>query len=314
MLRAAASLFFYARFYARFSAAGLARRRAQWTPYDENLAGQTWLVTGASGGLGRAIALAANARGATVLAVARSADKLAAVRAAASAPDRLLAVTCDLARIGAVRRLAADLVARGATVDVLVNNVGVLLNDFTRTDEGLESSFASNLLGHFVLTEALVAGGALAPRGAVVNMSSGGMYGARLDLAALGRDAAAGWDGMAAYAQHKRAQVELTRYWNQQWQGQPRAYVMHPGWVDTEGVKTSLPWFRAALHQRLRNPEQGADTALWLGTTRPPLPAQGGIWLDRVLDPEHEFGFTRGGADGAALAAFLRERAAALPG
>jgi dehydrogenase/reductase SDR family protein 12 len=312
MLRAAASLFFYAKFYARFSAAGLARRRAQWTPYDENLAGQTWLVTGASGGLGRAIALAANARGATVLAVARSAEKLAAVRAAASAPDRLLAVTCDLARIGAVRRLAADLVARGATVDVLVNNVGVLLNDFTRTDEGLESSFASNLLGHFVLTEALAAGGALAASGAVVNMSSGGMYGAKLDLAALGRDSADGWDGMAAYAQHKRAQVELTRHWNQQWRGKPRAYVMHPGWADTDGVKSSLPWFRAVLHKRLRDPDQGADTALWLGTTRPKIDPEGGIWLDRVRDPEHEFDFTRGGVDAAALVAFLRTQAARI--
>jgi dehydrogenase/reductase SDR family protein 12 len=313
MLRAAASLFFYSKFYSRFSAAGLARRRTQWKPYDENLAGQTWLVTGASGGLGRAIALEANARGATVLAVARSPDKLSAVRAGARTPARLLAVTCDLARIGAVRTLAADLVARGARIDVLVNNVGVLLNDFTRTDEGLESSFASNLLGHFVLTEALVAGGALATNGAVVNMSSGGMYGAKLDLAALGREAAEGWDGMAAYAQHKRAQVELTRHWNQQWQGAPRAYVMHPGWADTDGVKTSLPWFRAALHKRLRNPDQGADTALWLGTTRPPVDPEGGIWLDRVRDPEHEFGFTRGGADADALAAFLRERAVRVP-
>jgi dehydrogenase/reductase SDR family protein 12 len=313
MLRAAASLFFYAKFYSRFSAAGLARRRMQWQPYDESLAGQTWLVSGASGGLGRAIALAANARGATVLAVARSAQKLAEVRGAARAPDRLLAVTCDLARIGAVRALAADLVARNAKVDVLVNNVGVLLNDFTRTDEGLESSFASNLLGHFVLTEALVAGSALAANGAVVNMSSGGMYGARLDLAALGSEAAEGWDGMAAYAQHKRAQVELTRHWNQQWRGAPRAYVMHPGWADTDGVKSSLPWFRAVLHKRLRDPDQGADTALWLGTTRPPVEPEGGIWLDRVRDAEHEFGFTRGGADAAALAAFLRERAARVP-
>jgi hypothetical protein len=43
----------------------------------------------------------------------------------------------------------------------------------------------------------------------------------------------------------------------------------------------------------LRTPEEGADTALWLGSTRPPVATDGGIWLDRVLDPEHEFSLTR---------------------
>jgi hypothetical protein len=86
---------------------------------------------------------------------------------------------------------------------------------------------------------------------------------------------------------------------------------MHPGWADTDGVRTSLPWFRATLKARLRSTEQGADTALWLGTTRPAIHADGGIWLDRVRDGEHEFGFTRGGADAGALRDFLRDRAAA---
>jgi NAD(P)-dependent dehydrogenase (short-subunit alcohol dehydrogenase family) len=312
MIRALASLFFYTTFYSRFSAAGLERRRAQWKPYDEDLTGQTWLVTGASGGLGRAIALAANARGATVLATARSADKLDTLRHDARVPARLVPLAVDLSLVRAVRALAAEVAMRKAPVTVLVNNVGVLLNDFTRTAEGLEASFATNLLGHVVLTEALHDAGALDPAGAVINMSSGGMYGAKLDLSALARGEADGWDGMAAYAQHKRAQVELARAWNSAWKGAPKCYAMHPGWADTEGVRTSLPWFRATLKARLRTTEQGADTALWLGTTRPAIDPEGGIWLDRVRDPEHEFGFTRGGADAAALRAFLRQRAAAI--
>jgi NAD(P)-dependent dehydrogenase (short-subunit alcohol dehydrogenase family) len=312
MLRAAASLFFYSRFYPRFSAAGLARRRRGWTDYPTGLAGQTWLVTGASGGLGRAIALAANARGATVLAAARSAQKLDALRGEATSPAAMVPLAFDLAQVREVRELAARVASGGTPVTVLVNNVGVLLNDFSRTAEGLEASFATNLLGHFVLAEALRAADALDPAGAVVNMSSGGMYGAKLDLSVLGRADAAGWDGMAAYAQHKRAQVELTRAWNAAWQGAPKCYAMHPGWADTEGVRSALPWFRAVLKARLRTTAQGADTALWLGTTRPPLDPEGGIWLDRVRDPEHAFGFTRGGADATALRAFLREQAARI--
>jgi dehydrogenase/reductase SDR family protein 12 len=296
MLRAAASLLFYSRFFSRFSTRGLERRMREWRPYSERLDGQTWLVTGASGGIGRAIALAANARGASVLAVARDADKLATLRAAAHEPARLQPLAFDLSLVRQTRRLADAVAARGQPLAVLVNNVGVLLNTFTRTTEGLEASLATNLLNHVVLTEALHDGGALDPRGVVVNMSSGGMYGARLDFDTLLRDSAEGYDGMAAYAQHKRAQVELTRAWNGNWGGRPAVHVMHPGWVDTDGVRSALPAFRATLRRFLRDADQGADTALWLGTTRPRAPREGGIWLDRVLDPEHEFGFTRNSA------------------
>ncbi len=313
MLRAAASLFFYARFFSRFSAVGLRRRSALWQPFTADLRGQTWVVTGASGGIGQAIALGANARGAQVIAVARDVQKLAAVQLAAAHPERLACWPVDLSLVAATRKLAAALAARQGGVSVLVNNVGVLLNDYSRTAEGLETSFATNLLNHFVLTEALHAKGALQPAGVVINMSSGGMYGAALDLATIARNAATEHDGMAAYAQHKRAQVELTRWWNQQWQGRPTAHVMHPGWVDTDGVRSSLPAFRAALQRQLRNPEDGADTALWLGATRPAAAADGGIWLDRVLDPEHEFGFTRKTKTSVdALVAFLRETAARI--
>ncbi len=313
MLRTAASLFFYARFFSRFSAVGLRKRSALWQPFDDGLHGQTWVVTGASGGIGQAIALGANARGAQVIGVARDARKLAALQAAAAHPERLACWPVDLSLVAATRKLALALAARQGGVSVLVNNVGVLLNHYSRTAEGLEASFATNLLNHFVLTEDLHAKAALQPDGVVINMSSGGMYGAALDLSLITRNEAGSHDGMAAYAQHKRAQVELTRWWNQQWQGRPTAHVMHPGWVDTDGVRTSLPGFRATLKRQLRSPEDGADTALWLGATRPPAAAEGGIWLDRVRDPEHEFGFTRKTkASGDALAAFLRETAAGI--
>ena len=69
-------------------------------------------------------------------------------------------------------------------------------------------------------------------------------------------------------------------------------YVMHPGWVDTEGVRTSLPGFRRLFRRILRTPEQGADTAIWLAAERPEPPAEG-IWLDREPQPEHVTRHTR---------------------
>ena len=304
MLRALASLFFYARFYHQFSVAGLKRRRADWRPYEQDLSGQTWLITGASGGIGRAIALEAHVRGATVVAAARNRHKLDALRAEAGHSQRFEVLPVDFSLLSDTRRFANEVIGRSSPVTVLVNNVGVLLNPYQRTAEGLESSLVSNLLSHYLLTETLVQAGAIDPEGVVINMSSGGMYGAALDLKALTPDPA-DYDGMAAYAQHKRAQIELTRHWNQQWQGRPKVHVMHPGWVDTEGVQSSLPWFRATLQRRLRTAADAADTALWLGTTRPP-PVPAGIWLDRVLDDEHAFAFTRKPAPSANdLAEFL---------
>lgn len=302
MLRALASAFFYARFLTRFSRIGYSRRAAQWSDDPLDLSGQQWLVTGASGGIGAAIVRQAVQRGATVTALARDPVRLAALKASCSDPARCQTEILDLASVAAVGQWLQQQ-AESDRFDVLVNNVGVLLDRYQRSAEGLELSFATNLLNHFQLTEGLRSRGLLAADGCVVNVASGGMYGARLDLAQLQRPAAQ-HDGMAAYAQHKRAQAVLTEYWNAQWQGAPKVYVMHPGWVDTAGVQSALPWFRATLRRWLRSPEQGADTVLWLGATRPDPAA--GIWLDRVCDPLHEFEFTRGGADGAALAAHLQ--------
>lgn len=299
------ALVFYARFALPFSRIGF-RRRVR-APLAADFRGQRWVVTGATGGIGRAIALGAAARGATVLALARDKDKLYALARDAKGPGRIEAVQVDLSLMRDLRRVAGEIAAQGR-VDVLVHNVGVMLHEYARTDEGAERSFATNLLGNWVLDAALREAGALDARSAIISMSSGGMYGAALALDQLEASDAATHDGFLAYAQHKRAQVELTKYWNSLGADAPKAWVMHPGWVDTDGVRSSLPGFRKVFGRVLRNADEGADTALWLAAVRPPVGE--GIWLDRQRDPEHAFGFTREGAGAEALAAWLAGRAA----
>jgi NAD(P)-dependent dehydrogenase (short-subunit alcohol dehydrogenase family) len=306
MKKALGAAVFYARFALPFSRIGY-RRRVGDAGLDADFSGQRWVITGATGGIGRAIALGAAARGATVLALGRDVRKLAALAAEATGPGRIQPLPVDLSLMADVARAAGD-IARAGIVDVLVHNVGVMLHAYHRTTEGMEQGFATNLLGHWVLDQGLREGGALTAGSAIISMSSGGMYGAALDLDALQAPEAAQHDGFAAYAQHKRAQVELTHHWNRLGKGQPRAWVMHPGWVDTEGVRSALPGFRRLFGSVLRTAEEGADTALWLAATRPPTGA--GIWLDRHRDTEHAFGFTRGGADDEALVARLADAAA----
>jgi len=301
MKKAIGAAVFYARFALPFSRIGF-RRRVGPAGLDADFSGQRWVVSGATGGIGRAIALGAASRGATVLALGRDVRKLAALAADATGPGKIQPVPVDLSLMREVARAAREISA-GGKADVLVHNVGVMCHNFRRTSEGLEQGFATNLLGHWVLDAGLRAGGALVADSAIISMSSGGMYGAALDLDALQAADAAHHDGFTAYAQHKRAQVELTHGWNSLGEGQPKAWVMHPGWVDTDGVRTALPGFRKAFSTVLRAPEEGADTALWLAATRPDTGE--GIWLDRHRDSEHAFGFTRKGAKAAQLAQHL---------
>ncbi len=306
MKKALGAAVFYARFALPFSRVGFKRRVGD-AGLDADFSGQRWVVSGATGGIGRAIALGAVARGAVVLALGRDARKLDALAKQASGTGRIQPVPVDLSLMRDVARAAADIAAAG-TVDVLVHNVGVMCHEYRQTAEGLEQGFATNLLGHWVLDQDLRASGALTAGSAIVSMSSGGMYGAALDLDALQAPDAAHHDGFTAYAQHKRAQVALTHHWNRLGEGQPRAWVMHPGWVDTDGVRTALPGFRKLFRTVLRTTREGADTAFWLAATRPPIGE--GIWLDRHCDTEHAFGFTRHGAGDEALAARLADAAA----
>jgi len=301
---------FYGRFLPSFSRVGYACRSLRWAALDADFSGQTWLVTGASGGIGRALCLGAARRGARVLAVARDADKLAALLRGGGA--NIEALRADLALAREIEALVAGLSARGVRIDVLQNNVGVLLDDFTLTAEGREASLATNLLNHHLLTERLIDAGLLAPRAVVVNMSSGGMYNVPLRVSAL-RMMPATYDGVAAYALQKRAQVALNAWWRRREGTGGRAfYVMHPGWCDTAGVQKSLPRFRALLRGVLRDEQQGADTALWLAAQRPPQSDAEAIWFDRAPRPAHACRRTVRGDRVEILIAFLAEEAARI--
>jgi dehydrogenase/reductase SDR family protein 12 len=270
------------------------------TKFNPDYKGQHCVVTGGSGGLGRHIVLAAARAGATVTAVARSADKLAALRAeAAAAGLQVDTDPCDFTLQQDTARLLERLVASGRKVDVLVNNVGVLLDDLTITAEGREASFVSNLLSHYQLTEGLIRRHALREPGAtVVNMTSGGGYNVPLMVKMLNVTDPQRYSGVVAYGFHKRAQMVLNQYWRDTYGSRGISfYVMHPGWADTDGVKRSLPRFRKILRPILRNEASGADTALWLAGTRPSQPEHELVWFDRAVRAAHVYERTKATKD-----------------
>ncbi len=257
-----------------FDRHGFERHAREFRPQDlqVDLRGTTVLVTGANSGLGLATTRALAKLGARVVMLCRDATRGEQARAQLGGLSVEL-LPLDVSSLADVRRFAA---AYSGPVDVLVNNAGVLPRSLQRTTEGFELTFATNVLGPFALTTLLLPK-LRASRGRVVTVSSGGMYLQKLNLPAL-QGHGGTFDGTAAYAQTKRAEVVLNHLWAER---EPAISftAMHPGWADTPGVSGSLPKFHALTKGILRTAEQGADTIVWLAAG--PRQDSGTFWFDR---------------------------------
>jgi len=278
-----------------YSAPGYRLRRRAWSAAGlPRMDGRVVAVTGATSGIGRAAAEGFAGLGASLRLLVRSRERGEQARAeiarrAGHGDVRVL--ECDLARLDSVRRCAEELAATERRLDVLVNNAGVLSDRRTTSPDGFELTFATNVLGPFVLTGLLVPVlERLAPASRparIVNVSSGGMYTHRLPAADLQFEHG-GYEGAAAYARTKRMQVVLTEQWARRLpENEIVVHAMHPGWVDTPGLQQSLPGFAQRTRRLLRTPEEGADTIVWLGAAPEPAAVSGRFWHDRRPRPTH---------------------------
>ena len=203
--------------------------------------GRTVLITGASSGLGHASAVALAARGARVLMgvrdPARGAAALARLRA--QVPGAAAeTVPLDLASLASVARAADDVGERVDALDVLMANAGVMAVPRRLTEDGVESQFATNHLGHFALTGRLLplllrAGGTGRDARVVVTSSSAHRMG-RLDLADLAAERAYGrW---RAYGASKLANLLFVRELDARLRARDLpllAVAAHPGYAAT---------------------------------------------------------------------------------
>ena len=258
---------------------------------DVELGGRVALVTGATSGLGRATASALAKLGATLILVGRNPVKTERVAAAIveeTGNPNVRTELADLSLMAEVRALASRI---EGPLHLLVNNAGVLLAERSETAEGFETTFATNLLGHFLLTELLI--DKLEPPARVINVSSGGMYTQRIRVNDLQMERGR-YDGAVAYARTKRAQVILTEIWAERLRDRGIVvHSMHPGWADTPGVSESLPRFHRLTKPLLRTPEQGADTIVWLCAAPEAAGTSGLFWHDREPRPTHRSKNTR---------------------
>ena len=265
-----------------FTSVGYAARKRidNWTELDSyDLNGQVVVITGATSGLGKSAAKTFQRRGATVVVWGRNAEKTE--RVARELGPNVDHVVGDMSELDDVRAGAQTLLDRYPTIDVLIHNAGALSDKRRENSAGVEVTFASQVLGPFLLTNLLLDRLKESAPARILTMSSGGMYSEALKVKSVEMNEAT-YNGTKAYARAKRAQVTLNEMWAERLDGTGVvSHAMHPGWADTPGVEEALPTFRKIVGPLLRTPEQGADTLVWLAADEEALESNGKFWLDR---------------------------------
>ncbi len=285
-----------------FSAIGIRARRKLWGWTDaapDALAGRTALLTGATGGLGRATATALAALGARVLLLGRDPKKLAALRqelTAAADEDRFPTFVADMSSLVAVRAAAESIRGAEVRLDVLVDNAGSIFPGRTASPDGIEASMALMAVGPFALVAGLMPLLRASDDARVIAVTSGGMYTQAIEVDDLDGEAVE-YNGPRFYARAKRAQVALVREWARRTRLTNDSGIafnaMHPGWARTPGLSDSLPGFDRLMGPILRTPEEGIDTIIWLATAPRTEIGNGRLFLDRRPRPFDRAPFTR---------------------
>jgi retinol dehydrogenase 14 len=232
----------------------------------EPMAGRTVLVTGSTGGIGKATALGLAVMGAHLLITGRdrgrTEDAAREIRAAGGEVDVFVA---DLSSQAEVRRLADEVLRRAARIDVLVNNVGGYWNTRHVTVDGFELTFALNHLAPFLLTNLLLDRLKQSAPARVVTVSSNAQAMGRIDFDDLQGERS--YSGARAYNQSKLANVLFTYELARRLRGTGvTANAVHPGVVRTSfGAEDPAGIRRLVMPLAplfMKNPEQGAATSI----------------------------------------------------
>ena len=228
------------------------------------------VITGATSGIGREIAARLASLGAHVVLACRDgvrAEQVAADIAAGVGERRAAVMTVDVSDQASVRAFAARYRDAYGTLDVLVNNAGVLLPDRQRSVDGIELTFATNVLGYYLVTTELLDALHAAAPARVVNVASTFAFGLDLDDLQFDRRP---YDGMTAYAQSKGCDRLLT--WALARRLDPASVTvnaMAPGLVlDTSLYRHLTLEAKRELEQHgSRSITDGAETGVWLASS-----------------------------------------------
>jgi retinol dehydrogenase 12 len=264
--------------------------------------GRLALVTGATGGLGKAVATGLAREGAAVVVVGRSAARAEAAMAdiRVLVPDaRLEPLDCDLSSQSSIRRAASDLLSRHDRLDVLVNAAGVFRKERHVTPDGLELTFATNVVAYFLLTNLLLDALKRAAGEGRANTGTAGTPGPAVSPARIVNVASRYGNTMLNFDDLQTAKgkysylrstpptmlarVLLTQEFGERLRGTGVvANAVHPGLVKNTALLQDVGGpFRWVTNTFGAPAEKAADTAVWLATSPETADVSGKLWAKR---------------------------------
>jgi NAD(P)-dependent dehydrogenase (short-subunit alcohol dehydrogenase family) len=253
---------------------------------DPIMAGKTCVITGATSGIGLATAELLAAMGARLILLGRDPAKgeaaLKQIRAKTPTVDASL-FFADLARLGEVRRVAAEILAAAPRIDVLLNNAGALFEGHALTEDGLERTFALNYMSHFLLTALLLDRLQASAPSRIIIVTSIAHRGGTIDFDDLENRNVA--NGYAAYQRAKLYCILFARELARRLSGTGvSAHALHPGAAATSfGDELGGPmgtWLAFAKQNMAMPPEKAAESMAYLASS-PAVTAANGKYFDQ---------------------------------
>ncbi|XP_024114184.2 retinol dehydrogenase 13 [Oryzias melastigma] len=260
-----------------------------------HLDGKTVLVTGANSGIGKETCRDLARRGARVVMACR--DLTRAVQAAeeireSTGNGNVVVRHLDLASVYSVRTFAKEFLDTEDRLDILINNAGVMMCPKWLTEDGFETQLAVNHLGHFLLTNLLLAKMKSSAPSRVVNVSSIAHRGGRIDFDDLFFSRRP-YSALESYRQSKLANVLFTRELARRLKGLGvSAFCLHPGVIRTELGRHVESWFpllgallRLPALLLMKTPWQGCQTTVFCAVT-PGLEDRSGCYFSDCEEKE----------------------------
>ncbi len=236
--------------------------------------GKVCLITGGNSGIGKFTAIGLAKLGATVVMVSRDQARGEAARdeiikSSGTKSENVELMVADLASLDSVRRLASDFLQSHSSLHVLVNNAGLILAKRAVTKDGLETTFETNYLSHFLLTNLLLETLKSSAPSRIINVTSDAHLSGHIDFEDL--QLSSGYSAMKSYSQSKLAQVLFTYALAKMLKGTGvTATCVHPGVVATNWGRKSAGFLSLALKFAgpfSISPEKGADTSVYLASS-----------------------------------------------
>ena len=209
------------------------------------------VVTGATSGIGRAVSLNLARSGVRLVLLGRNRERGQRLAERIGGCQRTQAefYQADLSSLSEVRKVAAQIKERFPVVDVLINNAGLRLDTFHKTSEGIERTFATNHLGHFLLTALILEQLLRAPSARVITVGSGAHSG--IHQAPVWVLTESTYDRRLAYGTSKLANIIFAYELGRRLSGtKVTSNAVDPGSVVTNFSRNNgiVPWLRHLIH------------------------------------------------------------------